>query len=137
MAKHDVDPVFRELVRSVNESGHAVVPVVLTVHGTVLRGMLISEKRYFTELTEQMPLMSALGPSSGLLGKDYVKEVENESGYYLHLRAVRLAGDLGEEGEADGLWRIGVGAVDAWSLRAAAGRAEDDKGPFARLLSKT
>ena len=25
MAKHDVDPVFRELVRSVNESGQAVV----------------------------------------------------------------------------------------------------------------
>ena len=43
MAKHDVDPVFRELVRSVNESGQAVVPVALIVHGTVLRGTLISE----------------------------------------------------------------------------------------------
>ncbi|MGA2825953.1 MAG: hypothetical protein ABSF03_07510 [Streptosporangiaceae bacterium] len=106
MAKHDVDPVFRELVRSVNESGQAVVPVVLTVHGTVLRGVLISEKRYFTELIERTPLMSALEPSSGLLGKDYVKEVENESDYYLHLRATRLAGD-GDE--AEGLWRIGVG----------------------------
>jgi hypothetical protein len=134
MAKHDVDPVFRELVRSVNESGQAVVPVVLTVHGTVLHGALISERRYFTELTERMPLMSALEPSSGLLGKDYVKDVENESGYYLHLRAARLAGI---EGEAESLWRIGVGTVDAWSLPAHAGSDEDDKGPFARLLSNT
>jgi len=134
MAKHDVDPVFRELVRSVNESGQAIVPVVLTVHGTVLRGELISERRYFTELTERMPLMSALEPSSGLLGKDYVKDVENESGYYLHLRSTRPVED-GDE--AMGLWRIGVGAVDAWSLPAHAGSGDDDKGPFARLLSST
>ena len=32
MAKHDVDPVLRQLVRAVNESGQAAVPV--TVHGT-------------------------------------------------------------------------------------------------------
>lgn len=134
MAKHDVDPVFRELVRSVNESGQAIVPVVLTVHGTVLRGELISERRYFTELTERIPLMSALEPSSGLLGKDYVKDVENESGYYLHLRSTRPVED-GDE--AMGLWRIGVGAVDAWSLPAHVGSGDDDKGPFTRLLSNT
>ena len=37
--------------------------------------------------------MSALEPSAGLLGKDYVQDVEDESGYYLHLRTARLAGN--------------------------------------------
>src|ERR1700716_3355282 len=101
MAKRDIDPVFRELVRSINESGQALVPVILTTHGTVLRGSLISESRYFTELAEVAPMLSALQPASGLLGKDYVKEVEAGSGHYVHLRAARLAhgGD-----EAEGLW---------------------------------
>jgi hypothetical protein len=138
MAKHDVDPVFRELVRSINESGQAVVPVVLTVHGTVLRGSLISEARYFSELAERTPLMSALEPSSGLLGKDYVKSVEAESGYFLHLRAVGLGGD----GDEEGLWRIGVGDVDAWTLPPASGvnggsgadGEAGNKSPFARLV---
>jgi hypothetical protein len=137
MAKHDVDPVFRELVRSINESRQAVVPVVLTVHGTVLRGSLISEARYFADLAERTPLMSALEPSSGLLGKDYVKSVEAESGYFLHLRAAGLAGD----GDEEGLWRIGVSDVDAWTLPRAGGvdGAEADgeaesKNPFARLV---
>jgi hypothetical protein len=132
MAKREIDPVFRELVRSINESGQALVPVILTMHGTVLRGSLISESRYFAELAEVTPPMSALQPASGLLGKDYVKDVEAESGHYVHLRAARLAqgGD-----EADGLWRIGIGAVDAWSLPVVAGPAGDgDKGPFAGLL---
>ncbi len=146
MPKHAVDPVLRELVRSINESGQAVVPVTLTVHGTVLRGSLISEARYFTDLAERTPLMSALEPSSGLLGKDYVKSVEAESGYFLHLRAASLAGDGTADGDGDGesLWRVGVSDVDAWSLPPATGApgargARDahgagDKGPFARLV---
>lgn len=128
MAKHDVDPVLRELVTSINESGEARVPVELTVHGTVLRGALISEKRYFAQLTERTPLE----PSGGLLGKDYTKEVGNESGYFLHLSAPSLAGG---GGDGDGLWRIGVAAVDAWTLHATPGQDSDDKGPFARLLN--
>ena len=38
MAKHDVDPVLQQLVRAVNESGQAAVPVTISVHGTVLTG---------------------------------------------------------------------------------------------------
>lgn len=47
--------------------------------------------------------------------------------------AARLpAGDGG-----DGLWRIRLHEVDAWTLHTMDGAAgqQDDKGPFARLLS--
>jgi hypothetical protein len=70
--------------------------------------------------------MSALEPTSGLLGKEYAKEAETESGHHLHLRAVG-------RGDPEGLWRISLEAVDGWTLRADADAAED-KGPFARLL---
>jgi hypothetical protein len=131
MAKHDTDPVLRQLVHAINESGQATVPVAISVHGTVLTGALIAEQRYFRELVEENPLMSALEPSSGLLGKEYVKETEAESGHHLHIQAGR-----GRNGQAaEGLWRISLEAVDGWSLRAdAAAGAGDDRGPFARLL---
>jgi len=126
MAKHDVDPVLQQLVRAVNESGQAAVPVTMSVHGTVLTGKLIAQSRYFSDLVEGNPLMSALEPSSGLLGKEYGKEAEAESDHHLHVRAV---------GTAEGLWRISLGSVDGWALRAVAGRdVEEDRGPFARLL---
>ena len=127
MAKHDVDPVLRHLVRAVNESGQAAVPVTVSLHGTTLTGMMIAQNRYFSDLVEANPLMSALEPTSGLLGKEYAKEAEAESDHHLHLRATEARG-----GAAAGLWRIGLEAVDGWTLRA--GAAEDDKGPFARLL---
>ena len=130
MAKHDVDPVLQQLVRAVNESGQAAVPVTISVHGAVLSGNLIAQSRYFSDLVEGNPLMSALEPSSGLLGKEYGKEAEAESDHHLHVRA---AGTRGET--AEGLWRISLGSVDGWALRAVAGRdVEDDRGPFARLL---
>jgi hypothetical protein len=76
--------------------------------------------------------MSALEPGSGLLGKEYSKEAEAESDHHLHLRDVGVRGD-GEA--AEGLWRISLGSVDGWALRAVVGRdVEDDRGPFARLL---
>ena len=75
---------------------------------------------------EVNPLMTALEPSSGLLGKEYVKDTEAESGHHLHIRA--------DEGR---LWRISLEAVDAWTLPAPAGDTDDGKGPFARLLSST
>jgi hypothetical protein len=76
--------------------------------------------------------MSALEPSSGLLGKEYGKEAEAESDHHLH---VREAGGRGDGGTAGGLWRISLGSVDGWALRAVAGRdVEEDRGPFARLL---
>ena len=132
MAKHDVDPVLQQLVQAVNESGQAVVPVTISVHGTVLTGNLIAQSRYFSDLVEGNPLMSALEPSSGLLGKEYAKEAEAESDHHLHLRA---AGTRGDGGTADGLWRISLGSVDGWALRAVAGTdVKDDRGPFARLL---
>src|SRR5690349_15234666 len=114
MAKHDTDPVLRQLVHAINDSGQAAVPVTVSVHGTVLNGALIAEQRYFSELVEGNPLMSALEPSSDLLGKDYVKETEAESGHHLHIRT-----GPGRNGEvAEGLWRISLEAVDGWSLGA-------------------
>ena len=50
MAKHDTDPVLAQLVRSVNESGQAIVPVTVSLHGTVLTGALIPQERYFADL---------------------------------------------------------------------------------------
>jgi hypothetical protein len=129
MAKHDIDSVLQQLVRAVNESGQAAVPVTISVHGTVLTGNLIAQSRYFSELVEGNPLMSALEPNSGLLGKEYAKEAEAESGHHLHVRAASMHGD------GEGLWRISLGAVDGWALRAVAGTdAQEDRGPFARLL---
>jgi hypothetical protein len=123
MAKHDLDPVLRQLVQAINESENATVPITVTVRGTQLSGVLLGERLYFGELVTQNPLMSALGPSSGLLGKDYVKDTEAESGHRLHVRT--------EEGR---LWRISLAAVDAWTLPAPTGTAQDGQGPFARLL---
>ncbi len=76
--------------------------------------------------------MSALEPSSGLLGKEYAKETEAESGHHLHILADGTGG-AGEFGE--GLWRVSLEAAMArpWGAKAAAG-SEDDRGPFARLL---
>jgi len=131
MARHDVDPVLRQLVRAVNESGQAAVPVTVSMHGTTLTGTLIAQSRYFSELVEGNPLMSALEPGSGLLGKEYAKEAEAESDHHLH---VLTAGTRGGDEMAGGLWRISLGAVDGWALRADAAAAAEDKGPFARLL---
>lgn len=59
---------MRHLVKAVNESETAAVPVSLSVHGTVVTGDLIAQRRYFAELVAGNPLMNALEPSSGLLG---------------------------------------------------------------------
>lgn len=137
MAKHDVDPVLRQLVRAINESGKGAVPVAVSAHGTILRGVLISERRYFAELIQRNPLMSALEPSSGLLGKEYAKDADSESDHHLHLLDERIpAGDEAAPGATEGLWRVSLESVDGWALRhGVAGEAADDKGPFARLLS--
>jgi hypothetical protein len=130
MAKHDTDPVLRQLIWAVNESENAAVPVTVTVHGTQLTGALVGQRVYFGELVRQNPLMAALEPSSGLLGKEYAKDTEAESDHHLHLRAAARGA-----GVAEGLWRISLEAVDGWTLHASpAGDTEDNKGPFARLL---
>ena len=128
MAKYDIDPVLQQLAQAVNDSGQAAAPIMVSVHGTVLNGALISEQRYFSELVEANPLMSAPEPSSGLLGKEYTKDAEAASGRHLHLRAT---GNRGDGEISEGLWRVSLEAVDGWTLRAG---AEDDRGPFARLL---
>lgn len=125
MAKHDTDPVLEQLVRAVDESVQARVPVTVAAHGTVLTGLLISQDAYFTELAEASPLLSALAPASGLLSKDYAKEVDAGSGHHLHIRAAS-----GQKG----LWRLALEAVDGWKAEALDVGAQDDKGPFARLL---
>jgi hypothetical protein len=126
MAKHDTDPVLGQLAHAVNESGHTRVPVTVSTHGTVLTGVLIAQDAYFTQLAEGSPLLAALQPASGLLGKEYSKEVSAEADLYLHIRAT---------GTGEGLWRISLDAVDGWALGAAGKEAQDDRGPFARLLS--
>jgi hypothetical protein len=128
MAKHDIDPVLQHLVHAINESGQAAAPIVVSVHGTMLHGVLISEERYFTELVEGDPLMNALEPSSGLLGKEYAKGAEAASGRHLHLRAAGIRDDAEFP---EGLWRINLKAVDGWTLHAG---AVDSRGPFARML---
>ncbi len=137
MAKHAVDPVLRQLVRAINESDTGAVPVALTVHGTIVRGALIAQRRYFAELVQRNPLMSALEPSSGLLGKEYAKDTDSESDHHLHLLDERVHASGEAAGGAEGLWRISLDAVDGWALRhgVASDAAADDKGPFARLLS--
>jgi hypothetical protein len=126
MAKHDADPVLRQLVHAVNESGQARAPVTVSAHGQVLTGLLIAGETYFAELALGSPLLSALQPASGLLGKEYAKDVSAESGHHLHIRAA----DPAEE-----LWRINLESVDGWALGAPGAVDQDDKGPFARLLS--
>jgi hypothetical protein len=81
-----------------------------------------------TVLARVEALLSALDPSSGLLGKEYAKDAEAASDRHLHIRATGVRG--GSE-VVEGLWRINLEAVDGWTLRA---DAEDDRGPFARLL---
>jgi hypothetical protein len=129
MPKHDVDPVLRQLVRAINESDTGAVPVTVSVHGTMLTGALVAQRRYFAELVQRNPLMNALEPSSGLLGKEYTKDADSETDHHMHLLAEQRDGTI----VGDGLWRISLEAVDGWSLRRGSA-AEDDKGPFARLL---
>jgi hypothetical protein len=69
MAKHGTDPVLHELVRAVNESGQARVPVTVSVHGTAVTGVLIGQDAYFAELAEGSPLLSALTPASRAAGQ--------------------------------------------------------------------
>ena len=126
MAKHDTDPVLQQLAHAVNESRQAGVPVTISTHGTVLTGLLIAEETYFADLIEASPLLSALQPSSGLLGKEYAKEVSAEADHHLHMRATRA--------DKEGLWRISLDAVDGWTLGAADEETQGDRGPFARLL---
>lgn len=125
MAKHDTDPVLGRLVRAVNESAKAQVPLTVSAHGTTVTGVLIAEDTYFTELAEGSPLLSALRPASGLLGKEYAKDVESETEHHLHIRATGR--------QEEGLWRVSLEAVDAWTVGAFA-TANDEQGPFARLL---
>jgi hypothetical protein len=132
MAKRDRDTVLRELIHSVNESGQTAVPMTVAVRGTVLHGALIAQDRYFAELIEGVPLMGALSPGAGLLGDSYAKDVGAQAEHFLHLRDARVDSDRGGPG---GLWRISLDAVDAWTLRSATETsAQEDKGPFARLL---
>jgi hypothetical protein len=125
MAKHDTDPVLERLVRAINESAKAQVPVTVSAHGTTVSGVLIAEDTYFTELAEASPLLSALRPASGLLDKEYAKDVEAESGHHLHIRATGR--------QEEGLWRVSLESVDAWTVGAFAA-TNDEQGPFARLL---
>ena len=96
-------------MHAVNESGQAQIPITVAAHGTLVRGVLIAQEAYFSELAEGSPLLSALQPTSGLPGKEYAKDVDAGSARHLHIRAY-----AGEEG----LWRLSLAAVDGWKLGA-------------------
>jgi hypothetical protein len=133
MPKHDIDPTLQQLVRAVNESEQGGVPVTISVHGTMLTGALVAQRRYFAALVERNPLMSALEPSSGLLGKEYAKDTDAETDYHLHI-FVENTRDGSAVGE--GWWRVSLEAVDGWTLRHdTTVETADDRGPFARLLA--
>jgi hypothetical protein len=128
MAKHGTDPVLQQLIDAVNKSRQAEVPMTISVRGSVLTGGLVAEETYFAELVDASPLMGALEPSSGLLGKEYAKEVGDASGHFLHFRAPAKG--------AEGLWRISLDAIDGWVLGAAGNAAaQDEKGPFKGLFA--
>jgi hypothetical protein len=133
MPKHDVDPVLQQLIRALNESGEGAVPVTVSVHGTLITGDLVAQRRYFAVLVERNPLMSALEPSSGLLGKEYANDTDAETDHHLHVLAdeTRDGSVMGE-----GVWRISLEAVDGWTLRHGTGaEVADDRGPFARMFA--
>ena len=110
MAKHDTDPVLGQLVHAVNESGQTQVPVTVSAHGTAGPGVLIAQDGYFNQLTEGSPLLSALQPASGLLGKEYAKEVSAEADSRLHIRSTGAwqGGTVADQPERGG--RLGPGS---------------------------
>ena len=55
MAKHNIDPVLKQLVRAINESGQAAVPVTVSVHGTMLNGALIAERSTSASSSREIP----------------------------------------------------------------------------------
>lgn len=112
-------------MRAVNESGQARVPLTVTAHGTTVAGVLIAQDVYFRDLAEGSPLLSALQPDSGLLGKEYAKDVDSDSGHHLHIRAT---------GKDEGLCRVSLQSVDGWTVGGSAATGADENGPFARLL---
>ena len=67
----DADPGSGQLVHAVNESGQTRVPVTVSAHGTVLKGVLIAQEAYCAQLAEGSPFLGALQSASGLLGKKY------------------------------------------------------------------
>ena len=95
-------------MHAVNESGQARVPVTVSAHGTVLTGVLIAQEAYFTQVAEGSPLLSALQPSSGLLGKEYAKEVSDEADHHLHIRATGSGGGTVAD-QPGGSGRLGTG----------------------------
>lgn len=129
MAKHNVDPVLQHLVKAIDETPQAAVAVAVSARGMVLTGDLIAQDTYFSELVAANPLLTALQPTSGLLGKEYTSEVSTESGHHLHLRGTH------DRAPDDRLWRISLESVDAWSLRNADADEHEAQGPFARLLN--
>lgn len=129
MAKRRADPVLERLLHAVEQSPAAAVPVAVSVRGTRLRGELISQDAYFADLASGGALLGALGAEAvgGSDGKDF----EKSSGGFVHLRG----GDVAE-GASSGVWRIALGAVDAWTLLAGrdeAGRDHAERGGASAL----
>ncbi len=102
MAKHDTDRLG-QLVHAVNESGQTRVRSPY-LHGMVLTGVLIARRR--TSPPREGSRCLARYSSSGLLGKEYAKEVTAEADLHLHIRA---AGAMGKAfgGSAWRRWTAG------------------------------
>lgn len=124
MAKRHGDPVLERLVHAVEQSPAAAVPVAVSVRGTRLRGELISQDAYFAELASGGALLGALG-AEAVGGSDKEFDKKSADGF-VHLRGAATA-----ESAPGAVWRIAVGAVDAWSLlagREELAREHEDKG---------
>ena len=110
-------------MHAVNESGQTRVPVTVSARGTVLTGILIAQDAYFTQLAEGSPLLGALQPASGLLGKEYTSEVSRRRTIICTSRHWSRRRTVADQ----------LDAVDGWTLGAGE-ETQDAKGPFARLL---
>lgn len=111
MAKRHGDPLLDRVVRAIEESPGAAVPVTVSVRGALLRGELISQEAYFAELTAGNPLLGALGTESrGTAHEGRRVDVKSSDGF-VHLRGTRT-----QDPVAPDMWRIALRAVDAWTL---------------------
>ena len=90
----DADPGSGQLVHAVNESGQTRVPVTVSAHGTVLKGVLIAQEAYCAQLAEGSPFLGALQSASGLLGKEYAKELSAEADRHLHISGAGPDGEV-------------------------------------------
>lgn len=121
MSKRHGDPLLDRVVRAIEESPGAAVPITVSVRGAVLHGELISQETYFSALTAGNPLLGALGTEARGSGHEGKRFDTKSSDGFVHLRGTRAP-----ESVSPGVWRIALRAVDAWTLATSADDAGRD-----------